>query len=181
MAYTVAELISLNGESIRNLPYDELVKAERRAAQLVNRRISILQQKGLTDYSPAYHSIVASFSEGGIPVESLKGKLNRARTMYELRRARDFLTSVTATVKGARKYGKNMERLVGSSDPDFIKKFWQTIDQLRDDQPLLWGRISSTRAINVAVQTFIHRYKVSTNVKRIERALRQFEQDYFNI
>lgn len=181
MAYTIAELLSLNGESIRNLPYNELVKAERRAAQLVNRRIRLLQQKGLTNYSPAYHSVVASFSEEGIPVESLKGKPNRARTMYELRRARDFLSSSTTTVKGARKYGRNMELLTGSSDPDFHSKFWATIDQLRDKYPLLWGRISSTRAINVAVHTFVYRYKESTNVDHIERALRQFEQDYFNM
>ena len=181
MAYTIAYILSLNGESIRNLPYDELVKVERRAAQLVNRRISLLQKEGLTNYSPAYHSIVASFSEEGIPVESLKGKPNRARTMYELRRARDFLSSLTTTVKGARKYGRNMELLTGSSDPDFHSKFWTTIDQLRDKYPLLWGRISSTRAINIAVHTFVHRYKESTNVDHIEQALRQFEQDYFNI
>lgn len=181
MAYTIADILSLDGESIRKLRYGELVKAERKAAQLVNRRISILQQRGLTNYSPAYHSLVASFSEEGIPVESLKGKPNRSRTMYELRRARDFLSARTTTVKGARKYARNMELLTGSSDPDFQRKFWRTIDQLRDEHPLLWGRIASTRAINVAVQTFVYRYKESTNANNIERALRQYEQDYFNI
>ena len=133
MAMRVKEILNLSDVQINKMSRKELAQVTSILASAANKRINRIEKAGVT--SPAVANVKAH--EGRF---SVKGK-NTNQLRGEFARARNFMTNVTSTVKGAKSSARQIEKNLGlgksnkksgKAVPSSLKKEHKRIAQKRE-------------------------------------------------
>ena len=133
MSMKVKEILNLSDVQINKMSRKELAQVTSILASAANKRINRIEKAGVT--SPAVANVKAH--EGRF---SVKGK-NTNQLRGEFARARNFMTNVTSTVKGAKSSARQIEKNLGlgkskkkpgKAVPSSLKKEHKRISQKRE-------------------------------------------------
>ena len=133
MAMKVKEVLRLSDVQINKMSRKELAQVTSILASAANKRIARIEKAGVT--SPAVANVKAH--EGRF---SVKGK-NTNQLRGEFARARNFMSNVTSTVKGAKSSARQIEKNLGlgksnkksgKAVPSSLKKEHKRIAQKRE-------------------------------------------------
>ena len=133
MSMKVKEILNLSDVQINKMSRKELAQVTSILASAANKRINRIEKAGVT--SPAVANVKAH--EGRF---SVKGK-NTNQLRGEFARARNFMTNVTSTVKGAKSSARQIEKNLGlgksnkksgKAVPSSLKKEHKRIAQKRE-------------------------------------------------
>lgn len=123
---TLNQVSALDENLIRRAGTEQLRSYVRTLADVANKRLKRLEQRGLSELSPAYRAT------GERPRFSTKG-LTEGQLRQEFFRAKSFLEGDTSTITGTQKLRKKLADRVGRQfSPDEEKRFWKVIDLVRD-------------------------------------------------
>ena len=133
MSMKVKEILNLSDVQINKMTRKELAQVTSILASAANKRIARIEKAGVT--SPAVSNVKSH--EGRF---SVKGK-NTNQLRGEFARARNFMTNVTSTVKGAKSSARQIEKNLGlgksnkksgKAVPSSLKKEHKRISQKRE-------------------------------------------------
>lgn len=139
---TVEELRNLDLRTIRNADRPELVAIVRTAGHQLNKRLANIEAKRLTPFSPAYRGLAAAM--GGMHnLRFREGGKSKEELFHMIVEMKNFANAATATVKGARKYEKDVRAAFtqanGTEDSEayhrMIKDYWEMFTELRRSFP----------------------------------------------
>lgn len=122
---------------------DVIKSSDKELSQMVSilrstsrKRYERLEKTGLIDLSPSAKNLIKG---GGLP--TVKG-MSRNQLMQEFKRYTQFLSNKTSTVKGTRKYIKNIQDAVREitgnkdvfEDTDSLLRFYELYDELEETE-----------------------------------------------
>ena len=166
MSMKVKEILQLSDTAINKMSRRELAQVTSILASAGNKRIARIEKAGVT--SPAVQSVKSH--EGRF---SVKGK-NTNQLRSEFARARNFMTSSTSTLKGAKASAKRIEKNLGLDKtakkvskalPSYLKNEHKRITQKRE-------RLEKTLAKRKSQGK-----KPTKNILKREKALAKAERD----
>lgn len=140
----IQDILNIDTEQLRTMDIKQLQKIVRQAQRASERRLSAIEEKGLTLVSPAYESWNAKLRDSGLN----ETKKNRLRLISDLRKNQMFLNTETSLVKGARKFRKRMQKILPNVQEKDYKQFWNAVDAIRNRDEIKYMQLSSGAVIN---------------------------------
>ena len=172
--FTIEGLLS-GSVDVMSMPDKTLRKAYRTLADAGNKRLKRLEEKGMSDTSPAYRGLV---SYTGQDQPRFRSSLSDTRNtlLSNFIHARNFLNNKTSTTTGTRKFLKDVnDRLPGYSDmtEEERKNLWAVYDRIKDT-----GRINGIGS-QVIQQAIIAEEDATQDVEALfEKMLKKLDQLY---
>lgn len=113
---TFKEVMALDEASIMKLSDEELDKALKVAVSAANKRLKRQREQGI--YSPAAAQVDRSGGKFTSKFDARNQEALRMRRIHELLRIRNFISSQTGSMKGAKEWRGHIEEIWGSTPED---------------------------------------------------------------
>lgn len=142
---TVEQLRNLDLRTIRQAERGELVAIVRTAGHQLNKRLSNLEGKRLTAYSPAYRGLAVAMG-GGNQIRFREGGKTQDELFHMIVEMKNFARAATSNVRGASQYRKDVEAAMsqaetGEGEPNSeavhrtIDEYWKMFKEFRKRFP----------------------------------------------
>lgn len=142
---TVEIKVTKSGKSVFTAQERKLRQEASRLSSLANKRLKRMEQQNLLN-SPAYKSWVDS---GGAKF-GVRGK-NMAQVQTEIGRLNKFINQTTSTVRGAKKYYKNVASTVGITEYKDIPDLQNKLNNFFEITGKVKEYLHNTKEIGVAI------------------------------
>ena len=167
---SISDILDLSQADISRLSRSDLAKVTSRLASAANKRI---KRAVGTEYEKTVKD------RAGGSNFSVKGK-NQGQLQGEFARARQFLTSKTSSVTGAKKVLENAMKRIGAPDAETASKLWGVYNRVKEMYPDLVTRLGSDRIQQMIRQENIQDPEelILSLQERIENEYEGLEEEY---
>lgn len=167
---SISDILDLSQADISRLSRSELAKVTSRLASAANKRI---KRAVGTEYEKTVKD------RAGGSNFSVKGK-NQGQLQGEFARARQFLTSKTSSVTGAKKVFESAMKRIGAPDAETASKLWGVYNRVKEMYPDLVTRLGSDRIQQMIRQenTLDPEELILSLQERIENEYEGLEEEY---
>ena len=167
---SISDILDLSQADISRLSRSELAKVTSRLASAANKRI---KRAVGTEYEKTVKD------RAGGSNFSVKGK-NQGQLQGEFARVRQFLTSKTSSVKGAKKVFESAMKRIGAPDAETASKLWEVYNRVKEMYPDLVTRLGSDRIQQMIRQENIQDPEelILSLQERIENEYEGLEEEY---
>lgn len=167
---SISDILDLSQADISRMSRSDLAKVTSRLASAANKRI---KRAVGTEYEKTVKD------RAGGSNFSVKGK-NQGQLQGEFARARQFLTSKTSSIKGAKKVAESAMKRIGAPDAETASKLWGVYNRVKEMYPDLVARLGSDRIQQMIRQEHIQDPEelILSLQERIENEYEALEEEY---
>ena len=184
---SIQEIINLTPQDLRALTTAELRNMAVQLNSAANKRIKRIETS--KQYSPAIESMFGSRGKkkqkpGTAQPErrlTLPAKASRRQAVSAIRKARDFLSMKTSTVKGAKQYQRAISQKITGSETSLEdlplnkqKAFWKKYRRLETDNPGALQKVGSDVVQSLLFNAYTDKDRNMT--RNIQKAYKEIDE-----